>query len=119
MSIKEQLIELGNKYIELEKELEEGAKILENYKNNLIKLLKEDDRTGYESTDENLWINMKEQEKFDSKKFKKDNSDLYEEFRIEQKPQKKFDKKQLKQKHPSIYKDYCKIVSELKVKRIK
>ena len=42
MSIKEQLVELGNKHIKLEKELEVGTKILENYKNNLIRLLKED-----------------------------------------------------------------------------
>jgi len=120
MSIKEQLVELGNKYIKLEEELEEGVKILENYKNNLIRLLKEDNRTGYKSDDENIWINMKEKEKFDSIKFKEDKSDLYEKFRIEGEPQKRFNKKELKQNHPNIFKEYCRmVITKFKVKRIK
>jgi hypothetical protein len=119
MNIKEQLTELGNKYIKLEKELEEGVKILENYKNNLVRLLKEDERTDYKSDDENLWINMKEREKFDSKKFKEENSEMYEEFRIERSG-KKFNKKELEQNRPDIYKKYCKtIIAKFEVKRIK
>ena len=118
MSIKQQLIELGNKYYELKKQLDEGKEVLENHMNNLVRLLKEDDRLEYKSIDENIWITMTEQETFNSKNFKDKNPNIYEEFRFPTKPSKRFSKKDLEEKRPKIFKKYCELkITKFDVKR--
>lgn len=103
--ISNKLSELLRKHKSLTAEIIQNQIILEEYRQDIMMLMKNNDIKIHSSPENKLEIELKtiESTSFNSKKFQKENGRMYESFRF---PSKRFDAKKLKKAEPDIYNKY-------------
>lgn len=111
--------ELSIKYLNLKDEIKIHQKILEDMQNEILVLIKQlpfdsvVDRTNKTI----VTLKSEENESFDSSKFKKENPETYEQYRVSSK---RFDQKKLKKKEPDLFNEYIKrtLTESLVIKKL-
>lgn len=106
---KEKILELGQRYVALQKEIEANLRILRDYEDAIGQYLRNVKTTELSSTKFGVKISkkIKTTKKFNSALLKKENIAIYNDCKKPANP--RFDKKLVEQKYPQIYDQYFEV----------